>query len=93
MIQCYVDLNSRFIGTRVLAFLGTGNPLGFLAPDVPKPGFLKAGTRNPQSILSSRVPVNGNPNLTPPGNLIELGIDIRAFYTSVTPSAEETLFA
>jgi hypothetical protein len=56
---------------RVLAFLGTGNPL---------------------SILSSRVPVNANPNLTPPGNLIELGIDIRAFYTSVTPSAEETLF-
>ncbi len=32
-------------------FLGTGNPLGFLAPVVPKPGF--------------RVPGNGNPNLTP----------------------------
>jgi hypothetical protein len=29
-------------------FLGTGKPLGFLTPDVPKPGF--------------RVPGNGNPN-------------------------------
>jgi hypothetical protein len=29
----------------VLAFLGMVNPLGFLAPDIPKPEFLKVGTR------------------------------------------------
>ncbi len=33
-------------------FLGTGKPLGFLAPDVPKLEFLKVGTR----------PGSGNPN-------------------------------
>jgi hypothetical protein len=34
-------------GSRVLAFLGTGNPLGFLAPDVPKPGFRVHGNPEP----------------------------------------------
>jgi len=29
---------------QVLAFLATANPLGFLAPDVPKPGFQETGT-------------------------------------------------
>ncbi len=52
-------------GFRVLAFLGTGNLLGSLAPYVPKLWFLKVGTQNPQSSLRSRVPENGNPNLTP----------------------------
>ncbi len=37
----------RVPGSRVLAFLGTGNPLGFLAPDVPKPGFRVHGNPEP----------------------------------------------
>jgi hypothetical protein len=36
-------------GFRVITFLGTANPLGFLAPDVPKPGF--------------RVPMNPEPTV------------------------------
>jgi hypothetical protein len=48
----------RVPGSRVLAFLGTGNPLGFLAPDVPKPGFLKLGTRP-----EFQVPMNPEPTI------------------------------
>jgi hypothetical protein len=47
-------------GSRVVAFLGMASPPGFLVPDVPKPGFLKVGTRSRVC-----VPGNGNPNLAP----------------------------
>ncbi len=66
-------MGSGFLGTRNTqrtAFLGTANPLGFLAPDVPKPGFLKVGTHS-----RFWVPGNGNPNLTLLDSIFFVGVN------------------
>ncbi len=39
-----IPRNPELAEARVLAFLGTTNPVGCLAPDVPKPGFQGTGT-------------------------------------------------
>ncbi len=49
------------LGSRILGFLRTENPLGFQVTSSPVCGFLKRGTRNPQQILRSWVLRNGNP--------------------------------
>jgi hypothetical protein len=41
---------------RVLAFLGTANPLGILVPDVPKPGFWVPGNGNPIPLMTWHLP-------------------------------------
>jgi hypothetical protein len=37
-VQFRISRNPELVEAQVLAFLGTANPLGFLAPDLPKPG-------------------------------------------------------